>query len=181
MKVGDPWRFIRRDKRESESKRARGGFRFPRGVPRVRWPWNRAVHYFSMSNKAISMCPDQGPRVLTRVISPGSPACATSSSETDPPPLLLPPLSILPPLLPGRHSAHHVTILSPPPPPRDEEERNPREREERASAYTRGEIAARRERGGRRCPARCNPLPREISTKAPRPAVNECYITLLML
>lgn len=158
-----------------------GGFRFPRGVPRVRWPWNRAVHYFSMSNKAISMCPDQGPRVLTRVISPGSPACATSSSETDPPPLLLPPLSILPPLLPGRHSAHHVTILSPPPPPRDEEERNPREREERASAYTRGEIAARRERVRRRCPARCNPLPREISTKAPRPAVNECYITLLML
>lgn len=70
-----------------------------------------------MSNKAISMCPDQGPRVLTRVISPGSPACATSSSETDPPPPPLPPLSILPPLLPGRHSAHHVTILSPPPPP----------------------------------------------------------------
>lgn len=124
-----------------------GCFRFPRGVPRVRWPWNRAVHYFSMSNKAISMCPDQGPRVLTRVISPGSPACATSSSETNPPPPSLPPLSILPPLLPGRHPAHHVTILSPPRPPRDEEERNPRQREERA--YTRGEIAARREtRGG---------------------------------
>lgn len=55
---------------------------FPRGVPARRWSCRgTAVHYFLMSNKAISMCPDQGPQVLTRVISPGSPACATSSSE----------------------------------------------------------------------------------------------------
>lgn len=160
-----------------------GCFRFPRGVPRVRWPWNRAVHYFSMSNKAISMCPDQGPRVLTRVISPGSPVCATSSSETNPPPPSLPPLSILPPLLPGRHPAHHVTILSPPPPP------SPKRRRREKSTTKRGESvhawrncsAERNEGRRRRCPARCNPLPREISTKALRPAVNECYITLLML
>lgn len=55
---------------------------FPRGVPAQRRSYRgTAVHYFLMSNKAISMCPDQGPQVLTRVISPGSPACATSSSE----------------------------------------------------------------------------------------------------
>lgn len=92
------------------AKSARGVSGFLAGFP-VRWPpcHRTAVHYFLMSNKAISMCPDQGPRVLTRVISPGSPACATSSSETDPP-LLSPPLSILPPLSPGRYSAH-ATIL----------------------------------------------------------------------
>lgn len=55
---------------------------FPRGVlARRRSYRGTAVHYFLMSNKAISMCPDQGPQVLTRVISPRSPACATSSSE----------------------------------------------------------------------------------------------------
>lgn len=55
---------------------------FSRGVLARQWSYQRtAVHYFLMSNKAISMCPDQGPQVLTRVISPGSPACATSSSE----------------------------------------------------------------------------------------------------
>lgn len=55
---------------------------FPRGVPARRRSYRgTAVHYFLMSNKAISMCPDQGPQVLTRVISLGSPACATSSSE----------------------------------------------------------------------------------------------------
>lgn len=98
-KVGEPRRFIRRDKRERVEEGARG-LGFPRGVP-AGWPLRlgTAVHYFLMSNKAISMCPDQGPRVLTRVISPGSPACATSSSEADPP-LLSPPLSILPPLSP---------------------------------------------------------------------------------
>lgn len=61
--------------------------RFLAGFPhaRRRCGGRTAVHYFLMSNKAISMCPDQGPQVLTRVISPGSPACATSSSEADPP------------------------------------------------------------------------------------------------
>lgn len=54
--------------------------RFPCVVPNAAYR-ETAVHYFLMSNKAISMCPDQGPQVLTRVISPGSPACATSSSE----------------------------------------------------------------------------------------------------
>lgn len=53
---------------------------FPRGVLARRQYRGTAVHYFLMSNKAISMCPDQGPQVLTRVISPRSPACATSSS-----------------------------------------------------------------------------------------------------
>lgn len=133
-----------------------------------------------MSNKAISMCPDQGPRVLTRVISPGSPACATSSSETNPPPPSLPPLSILPPLLPGRHPAHHVTILSPPSPKRRRREKSTTKRGESVHAW-RNCSAERNEGRRRRCPARCNPLPREISTKALRPAVNECYITLLML
>lgn len=67
--------------RKSTELRAKD-LRFPRGLPvRRRSCGGTVVHYFLMSNKAISMCPDQGPQVLTRVISPGSPACATSSSE----------------------------------------------------------------------------------------------------
>lgn len=125
-----------------ESKRARGVSGFLAGFT-VRWPprHRTAVHYFLMSNKAISMCPDQGPRVLTRVISPGSLACATSSSETDPP-LLSPPLSILPPPLPG-YSAH-VTILLPPPPQRQGETKPRSSVREREKHPLRSEIAARR-------------------------------------
>lgn len=87
---------------------------FPRGVPaRRRSNRGTAVHYFLMSNKAISMCPDQGPQVLTRVISPGSPACATSSSERQT--LLSSPFSAtFRPVAPhtGRWCAH-VTTLHP--------------------------------------------------------------------
>lgn len=69
----------------AERKDVRWGWRtsgFLAGFPPRRRSYRgTAVHYFLMSNKAISMCPDQGPQVLTRVISPRSPACATSSSE----------------------------------------------------------------------------------------------------
>lgn len=86
---------------------------FPRVVPNAAYR-GTAVHYFLMSNKAISMCPDQGPQVLTRVISPGSPACATSSSErrTLLSVLLSPPLSIPSPPCAGRWR-DHVTTLHP--------------------------------------------------------------------
>lgn len=77
------YRNSRRNSREEKGREARTkDLWFPRGVPARRRSYRgTAVHYFLMSNKAISMCPDQGPQVLTRVISPGSPACATSSSE----------------------------------------------------------------------------------------------------
>lgn len=85
-----------------------------------------------MSNKAISMCLDQGPRVLTQVISPGSPACATSSSETDPP-----LLSILPPLSNCKILSARVTILH----PQETQGRNAREQEKEEGPALRSEIA----------------------------------------
>lgn len=87
---------------------------FPRVVPSTP-NQETAVHYFLMSNKAISMCPDQGPQVLTRVISPGSPACATSSSErrTLLSLLLSPPLSLHPVSPCAGRWRGHVTTLHP--------------------------------------------------------------------
>lgn len=99
-----------RNSRRNNDEKGREGLWFPRGFP-AQQPY-RAVHYFLMSNKAISMCPDQGPQVLTRVISPESPACATSSSEKGGPSSLLLSLPLSVPCA-GRWRSH-VTILHPP-------------------------------------------------------------------
>lgn len=109
-----------------------------------------AVHYFLMSNKAISMCPDQGPQLLTRVISPGSPACATSSSEADPPLALLlsPPLPAAP--CAGRWRGH-VTTLHPQrrgtPDAAEERERDTRRDEDGGDSVARARARSQGRRG----------------------------------
>lgn len=156
---------------------------FPRLVPSTAYQ-ETAVHYFLMSNKAISMCPDQGPQVLTRVISPGSPACATSSSErrTLLSLLLSPPLSIPSPLVPDDGAVTWLLCT-----PRDEgcwmlrkSENADRLEEDGDRKGCKGEGWMERNQGGEKV----------VSTEWRRfqgkfhkgwPAGNECYITLLML
>jgi len=94
--------------RERERERARvAARRHSRG--------ETVVHYFLMSNKAISMCPDQGPQVLTPSNLAGVPGvCDIFIREANPPLFsFLRRLPLPPPLARAGRRRGHVTALHP--------------------------------------------------------------------